>query len=695
LVLAGGGHTHALLLRRWIMRPASRPADLAVLLVNRTSTALYSGMVPGLLAGLYPREACAIDLRDLCRRAAVGFVQAEITGVDLARRELQLQGRPPLRFHTLSLNVGCETLWPAGASADSGALQTVKPLEPFLAWLERRLNDPAADPHVRIRGGGAAAVEVALALRSRGLRPELLLRGDRLQLGCAAAHQAAERLLAEAGIPVQRGVEDQAAADLACTGSRAPAWLAASGLPVQPGTGRVLTDASLIVQGFERLFASGDCALIASDPRPPAGVWAVRAAPLLAENLRRLQAEPPLALRRWRPQRWALQLLGDGGMHGQPSPRALAVYGPLCWGPSRALWRWKDWIDRRFMRGFAPAAAMAAGAAPMACRGCAAKLPAAPLAAALGRLSPTGDAPPAEDAARLDVNDRGELLLQSVDGFPALLDDPWLNARLTTLHACSDLWACGAQVRSLQAVVTLPEAAPALQEEWLLHSLAGVRSVLDPLGATLLGGHTLEGRDGAGLGLSLAVNGAVLPQRFWPKGPLAAGQVLLLTRPIGTGVLFAAAMAGAAKPGWLDAALAVMQQSQAPLVEQLATHGCQACTDITGFGLLGHLGEMLGPGQRVALDPDAIPALPGALELLEQGLSSSLAPANARALALLDGPGPITLHRAASGAEQQLWIDPQTCGPLLAALPAAAAQGALEAIRAAGFPQAALIGRVL
>ncbi len=123
------------------------------------------------------------------------------------------------------------------------------------------------------------------------------------------------------------------------------------------------------------------------------------------------------------------------------------------------------------------------------------------------------------------------------------------------------------------------------------------------------------------------------PQRHWPKGPLAPDQVLLLTRPIGTGVLFAAAMAGAAKPGWLDAALAVMQQSQAPLVELLAAHGCQACTDVTGFGLLGHLGEMLGPGQRVAFDPDAISALPGALELLEQGMSSSLAPANARALA--------------------------------------------------------------
>jgi selenide,water dikinase len=331
----------------------------------------------------------------------------------------------------------------------------------------------------------------------------------------------------------------------------------------------------------------------------------------------------------------------------------------------------------------------------MACRGCAAKLPAAPLAAALGRLSPTGDAPPAEDAARLDVNERGELLLQSVDGFPALLDDPWLNARLTTLHACSDLWACGARLHSLQVVLTLPEAAAALQEELLLQTLAGVRSVSDPLDAPLLGGHTLEGRDGAGLALTLAVTGAVAPEAHWPKGPLRSGQVLLLTRAIGSGVLFAAALAGQAQPQWIDTALEVMQQSQAPLVELLASHGCQACTDITGFGLLGHLGEMLGPDQRVELDPEAIPALPGALVLLEQGLASSLAPANAQALALLEPGAGVSLARAASAPQQQLWIDPQTCGPLLAALPAESAEAALAALRGVGFEQAAVIGRVL
>jgi selenide,water dikinase len=415
------------------------------------------------------------------------------------------------------------------------------------------------------------------------------------------------------------------------------------------------------------------------------------------------------------------------------------------------------------------------GAEAMACRGCAAKLAAAPLEGALARLEAIADAqapsprppflddgrdgvaadaspagasavaslasPPPEDAAVLGTAADGSLLLQSVDGFPALLADPWLNARLTTLHACGDLWASGAVLESVQALVTLPEAEPALQEELLLQTLAGVRSVLDPLGARLIGGHTLEGRDGAGLALALTVNGRADPGLHWPKGPLREGDALLLCGPLGSGVLFAAAMAGAARPGWIDAALERMQHSQAPLVALLAAHGCHACTDITGFGLLGHLGEMLAAGTAaggrpcpgwarghtndrrgapdltVQIDARRIPAFAGALQLLNQGWASTLAPANARALALLEGavrlvdgafgipgsgapeiPGP---ESAAGGgapstaAVEALLIDPQTCGPLLAALPADRAGDALAALHRAGYPQAALIGRVL
>jgi selenide,water dikinase len=690
LLLAGGGHTHALLLRRWAMRPQERPRRIRITLVSRHGSSAYSGRLPAVVAGLLPEEQAAIDLRSLCRQASVAFVQAEITGLDPTRREIRLLDRPPLRFDVLSLDVGAVTATAAGPGSDGGAL-AVKPLEPFLAWCRTLPEDRA----VRIRGGGAAAVEIALALRARGHPVGLLLRGERLRLGSPAAEQTAQALLHEAGVTIATGVGDEAPADLLCTGSRAPAWLAAAGLPVEAASGRVRTDSSLQVLDHPGLFAAGDCGVIEGRTRPASGVWAVRAAPTLARNLQRhLEGRP---LRRWRPQARALQLLGDGGACGGP-PRALAWWGPWSLGPHRWLWRWKQHLDAGFLQRL-QAGQPPSAAPPPACRGCAAKLPAEPLRAALARLADDGRAPPSEDAVPLTRAADGALWLQSVDGFPALVDDPWRNARLTTLHACSDLWACAASVASAQALVTLPEAAATIQEEILVQTLAGVRSVLDPLGAPLLGGHTLEARDGAGLALALTVNGRVAEGQPWPKGPLVPGEVLLLSRPIGSGVLFAAAMAGAARPEWIDGALAILEQSQAPLVRLLAEQGCRACTDITGFGLLGHLGEMLAGADAstgVALDLAAVPALPGAAELLERGFASTLAPANARALRLLESAVRLEepKREGAQGWRRSLLIDPQTCGPLLAALPAERAPAALAAVQAAGFTAAALIARV-
>ena len=714
LVLAGGGHSHVLVLRMWAMHPQRRPRSL-ITLVSRRSTAFYSGMVPGVVAGIYQREDATIDLRQLAQLAGVCFVEAEISGLDGPGQRLLLQGRPPLRFDWLSLDVGAVT-------APTAAAVPVKPLEPLLARCDD-LNP--SEQSVQLLGSGAAAVELALGLRSRGICTVLQSKPSGLALGSAAANRLLMRLLNQAGIRVN-AMDGVGAMDLplgstltlACTGSRGPHWLEASGLPTD-ARGRVLTDQRLVVNGHPRLFASGDCGVIETEPRPASGVWAVRAAPVLAANLERAIAGQPL--RRWQPQRRALQLLGDGGFNGKP--RATALWGPLALGPSHWLWRWKDWIDRRFMQRFSDLPTLMGrrrgSAAAMACRGCAAKVGAQPLQAALQALDDhdperqrlCSTALPNDDAAVIGSSANRSTLLQSVDGFPALISDPWLNARLTTLHACSDLWACGAAVSSAQAVVTLPQVAPALQSELLLQTMAGVRSVLDPLGALVLGGHTLEARDTAGgplagLSLVLTVNGQAPAERHWPKGPLHAGDVLILTRPLGTGVLFAAAAAGAARSEWIDQALTVMQQSQAPLVELLAAHGCRNCTDITGFGLLGHLGEMLRAPQnattRVQLDGTALAhlALPGALDLLARGHASTLAPANASALALLDGPialieAPAEPSAAAASTLWPLLIDPQTCGPLLAAVPTDHAETAIDGLHDLGFTQAAVIGQVI
>ena len=358
------------------------------------------------------------------------------------------------------------------------------------------------------------------------------------------------------------------------------------------------------------------------------------------------------------------------------------------------LWRWKTTIDARFMAMFQRTSSMDSDET-MACRGCAAKLPAGPLESALQQAGIAALGTDPEDAAMLplETTEGTAPVLQSVDGFPALVSDPWLNGRLTALHACSDLWACGARVLAAQAVVTLPQATESTQETLLAQTLAGIRSALEPQGAQLIGGHTLEARDGLdqpplskAVQVTLSVSGQAV-DLFWPKAGLQDGDQLLLSRPLGTGVLCAAAMAGAAPATALDLALQQMGTSQHVLLEELldlqAKHpnAIHAATDITGFGLLGHLGEMLrNPALKIVLNGRRTPALPGALSLLANGYASSLAPANRRAWGLLDS-GCVDLQLAGIGpgsrehqALLDLLVDPQTCGPLLISVEAEIAQ---------------------
>ena len=649
LILAGGGHSHALLLKRWAMRPERRPQQ-SIMLVNRSSTALYSGMVPGLIAGLYQRDELAIDLRQLCDRAGVAFVEAEITGLNPQAKYLRLRDRPALHFGWLSLDVGA-------VSRPSATGIPIKPLEGSIAFIESE--DPSDPQPLRVIGAGAAGLEVVLALRRRWPQRALQLQQRSGQLD-----PTVQKVLQQARITLTDDESDHHGPSLLCTGSQGPAWLATAGLPLDPD-GRIHTDRCLRVEGHPSLFASGDCAVMSAEPRPASGVWAVRAGLPLATNLEAAcQGQP---LRPWHPQRRALQLIGSH------QDAAWARWGRWRLGPSALFWRLKEYIDRVFMAGFQKPTSMA-DAAAMACRGCAAKLPAQPLAAALERVGLGGQS---EDAARVPGDQE---LLQSVDGFPALVSDPWLNGRLTALHACSDLWACGATVSSAMATIMLPMVSANEQQELLVQTLSGIRSVLDEQRAELIGGHTMEARSAApapaslGVQIALTVNGKSA-KSAWLKTGLRPGDALLISRPLGTGVLFAGGMIGATKAADLNVALQTMACSQHTLLEQIEPirESVHACTDITGFGLLGHLREMLqnSPGLMVQLDSPAIPAYPGALELFERGVSSTLAPSNRAVWKWLEGT--VQLSQPPSAALLELLVDPQTCGPLLLACDSEAA----------------------
>jgi selenide,water dikinase len=292
------------------------------------------------------------------------------------------------------------------------------------------------------------------------------------------------------------------------------------------------------------------------------------------------------------------------------------------------------------------------------------------------------DAP--DDAALLSFPGAPPLL-QTVDFFRAMVGDPYLFGRIAATHALGDIYAMGGVPETALAIATVPAARPPIVEHDLLHMMRGGSDVLAAAGAALVGGHSAEGAE---LGLGFAVTGRTRPGRLLRKGGLRVGDRLLLTKPLGTGVILAAEMRRLAPARVVGGAIATMLQSAADASTCLAAYGATACTDVTGFGLLGHLLEMLSASRADArLDPERIPVLDGALSLLRDGTTSSMHAGNAGALAALTG------EAAQDAALAALLIDPQTAGGLLAGVPADHAVECLAELQRLGY-RAAEIGIV-
>lgn len=694
LVLLGGGHAHALALRMLAMVP---PAGLRMTLVSDTAFAPYSGMLPGLVAGHYEFDETHVDLRRFCAARGVRFVEAAATGIDIGARRVLLADRPALEYDLLSINTGAQPELDSVPGAREFAVP-VKPVGSFYRrWqsLEQRLRE-RPDHHIVVVGGGAGSVELALAMRHRlGAGPRItLLCGDEL----LAAYNSGARALVQRQLAA-RAVECRehtrvvavAAGRVAsatgesldydelvwCTGVVPPDWLRTTGLPLDE-RGFIQLEDTLQVVGHPGVFAAGDVAVQVANPRPRAGVYAVRQAPVLARNL--AAAAAGRALRSHRPQRRFLSLLSLG-------ERSAVADRGLFRAGGAWVWRWKDRIDRRFMAQFveppAPMRMSAVGAeGDMHCGGCGAKLPAQLLREVLAQLAEmypaTVDAAQLrEDAAVIEAP--GGRVVQTVDTLRALLDDPWLMGRVAALHALSDIYAMGAVPRSAQVNVCLPYASRSLQQRDLLQLMAGLTRELDVAGCSLVGGHSMEGPE---LAVGLTVNAGLEAPSALGKSSGRPGDRLVLTKPLGTGVVFAAAMSGRAAGTGIAAAIDSMLRSNRAAAE-IARRYASACTDLTGFGLLGHLAEMLAPG--VAARIGSLPALAGAEALLAAGFRSTLHEGNLLSVRdQLDDPE----------AWPPLAFDPQTSGGLLLAVPEADCAACLAALAEVG-ETAAVIGSLV
>ncbi|MGB5568749.1 MAG: selenide, water dikinase SelD, partial [Sedimenticolaceae bacterium] len=292
-----------------------------------------------------------------------------------------------------------------------------------------------------------------------------------------------------------------------------------------------------------------------------------------------------------------------------------------------------------------------------------------------------------DDAAVYRVPE-GMLLAQSVDYFRAFIDDPYVFGQIAANHALGDLFAMGAQAQSVLAIATVPYGRERVVEETLFDVMSGALEVVARTGAVLAGGHTSEGAE---LAFGLTVNGFITPDKVLKKGGLRPGDALILTKPVGTGTLFAADMRRRAKGRWIDAAIDSMLVSNQAAAECLPRFGATACTDVTGFGLLGHLIEMTRAAEVDAeISIDAVPLLDGAVETVAAGILSSLQPQNLRLRRAVRD-----LERSSRHPRYPLLFDPQTAGGLLAGVPSAQAEGCVQALRDLGYSEASIIGRVL
>lgn len=736
LVLIGGGHSHVTVLKKFGMNPLP---GVRITVIARDVHTPYSGMLPGYVAGHYEYDDVHIDLRPLCQFAGARLYHDEATLIDPKAKKVICKGRPAVPYDVLSVNIGSTPSF-KGISGAEDFTTPVKPINTFIdRWhqLVGRVLDKPGLHRIGVVGAGAGGAELLLAMQHRlhnlldeqgrtseGLEFHLVSRadtilptfskgvqrriGDLLQTRGIHVHTSSKAENVAPGVlSISGGETIELDEILWVTAAGAPSWLRESGLDVDED-GFIQARDTLQSTSHDDVFAAGDIAAVVNHPRPKAGVFAVRQGPPLTENLRRVLVGQPA--KPFTPQRAFLGLISTGDKYGVASKWNWSAAG-------RWVWTWKDWIDRRFMASFSElpempvekASALNPGLADQAtlndisaiamrCGGCGAKVGANVLTRALAELEPIPNddvlvglhAP--DDAAVVQIPD-GKVMVHTVDYFRSFIDDAYVFGKVAANHALSDIFAMGAEPQTALAIATVPYGIESKVEASLHEMMSGALEVLNDAGATLVGGHTSEGPE---LALGFSVNGLADAKTIMHKGGMVAGEVLILTKALGTGTLFAADMQHKAKGRWITGALKSMVQSNRLAAKCLYTHGASACTDVTGFGLLGHMVEMtkatgvdVETGIDVEIDLDALPILDGAMDTVRAGILSSLQPANVRLRRAIRDLELVKGHE-----RYPLIFDPQTSGGLLASVPAERAVACLAELHELGYEKSCVIGRV-
>ena len=706
LVLIGGGHCHALVLLKWAMNPLP---GVRLTLINPDPNAPYTGMLPGYVSGHYTFDEINIDLVRIAQHANARYVLDQVKNIDLNRHRIHRTNGPDIYYDLLSINVGISlAIEELEGFNEFGT--PAKPLGVFARQWDRfvqKISIERFQPNIVVIGAGVGGVELAMAMKyqlskmsSEKANVTLIesqesILGEinvsaRNKLTMQLNHYQIKRLcnsqvqkITSTGVILKSGKLIPANFVVGTAGARAFSWIHQTKMPNRDGF--IIVDKYLrSTYPDNSIFAVGDCAFNPEFNLPRAGVFAVRQAPVLYSNLKASLTGKPL--KPFIPQSDFLKIISTGHKNAVSIKFSIAFEGAN-------VWRWKNAIDKKFMNKFdldlTPPKHIIPDDIPLnsqslintshkLCTGCGAKVGSSSLNQALDEALSNSKFEWQGDAAEIQLNDRN--IVVSTDHLRPFTLDHALFAKICALHSMSDVWAKGAQPKYALASITIPFMADRLQAETLREIMQVAHNTFSNAGVAIVGGHTAQGPE-----LSIGFTVVSDPKNnFLSHSGAQSGDKIILTKPIGTGVILAGNMQGKVSGDHLYKCLEVMAQSSQKAAQLLAPIAT-TMTDITGFGLAGHLFNLLKGSKKCAsLHLVDIPLLDGALQLSNEGIQSTLWESNSkvsRYFSELDDP------------RCKLLFDPQTSGGLCATIPNESQNKIIDQLKSSGIT-AHVIGTV-
>ncbi len=714
IILIGGGHSNIQVIKSWAMNP---PKNAKLILISDQANAPYSGMLPLYIKGEYTFDEVHFDLRRICALAHVDFIESKVTKIDPEKKIILLENRPSVSYDYASINTGIiplESFLDYSKEKDEKRVVFLKPISKLIYKFEIILQEITKSNktlHLAMIGGGAAGIEMTFMIQARlqdlNKNCNLSLFHNTKEL-LKGHHVRSQELIVQnlqkSGIKIYLNTEINSFKDNTLTSNNnetypcdflfvsthamAPSWPKESGLSVC-SEGFIKVDNFLNVINSPSLFAAGDCIQFSNFKLNKAGVYAVRQGPILKHNLRHVIGEEKSFIP-YKPQKSILGLIHSGVDDVIYSKGRFVHSG-------KRYYKLKKYIDKKFMENFGlpfyhllpksmTGVKYLEASEINTCGGCGSKVSPDLLFGIIH--SPLFDIykdvlPEVLDDAPSFPTDKGKIST-SIDGFRSFINDPYLFGKVATLHALSDLAANGARPLNVNLSITLKIAPEKLQQYELKQMMFGICEILSKHKVKIIKGHSSEGLES---NITISVNG-ISPDKNYTKFLIKQGDQLILTKGLGAGILLRALMLGECEGRWCSSFLKSLQQDNLDIIPLLDQYNISAMTDITGFGFVGHLLEMLNQNKfSVELNYSKIKLFKGVESILDKGIQSHLGPKlkklYLKKIENLNNFNIDSLH------------DPQTNGGLLIAIQKDQAETLKNALRKIGHVDSEIIGQII